>query len=286
MPKISGHTQLLGVIGDPIAHTLSPAMHNAALEHLGLNYVYVPFGVKSQQLGVAIAGLDALNVVGFNVTIPHKETILPYLADVSDLAQQVGAVNTVYRSEKGWVGTNTDVHGFLAPLRQQSYPWSEIAVLVLGYGGAARAVVTACYDLGCRQIYISGRQGERLEAFVASWPQITLHPLPWSERATCLENVSLVVNTTPIGMSPHTSATPLTAEDLAKLPATAIVYDLIYKPRPTLLLQLAMARGLQTFDGLAMLLHQGAAALEYWIGQPAPTAIMATALETALGREK
>lgn len=151
MPKISGHTQLLGVIGDPIAHTLSPAMHNAALEHLGLDYVYVPFWVKPQQLGVAIAGLDALNVVGFNVTLPHKETILPYLADVSDLAQQVGAVNTVYRSEKGWVGTNTDVHGFLAPLRQQSYPWSEIAVLVLGYGGAARAVVTACYDLGCRQ---------------------------------------------------------------------------------------------------------------------------------------
>ncbi|WP_297040684.1 shikimate dehydrogenase, partial [Thermosynechococcus sp. OHK43] len=218
--------------------------------------------------------------------IPHKETILPHLADVSDLAQQVGAVNTVYRSEKGWVGTNTDVHGFLAPLRQQSCLWSEMAVLVLGYGGAARAVVTACYDLGCRQIYISGRQRERLEAFVASWPQIPLHPMPWSERATCLAKISLVVNTTPIGMAPHPGATPLAAEDLAKLPATAIVYDLIYKPRPTLLLQLAMARGLQTFDGLAMLLHQGAAALEYWIGQPAPTAIMATALETALGMEK
>lgn len=286
MPKISGQTQLLGVIGDPIAHTLSPAMHNAALEHLGLNYVYVPFWVKPEQLAVAIAGLDALNVIGFNVTIPHKETILPYLADISDLAQQVGAVNTVYRSEKGWVGTNTDVHGFLTPLRQQSYKWSEIAVLVLGYGGAARAVVTACYDLGCRRLYISGRQTERLEAFVASWPQISLHALPWTERATCLGEVSLVVNTTPMGMSPHTEATPLTAEDLAQLPATAIVYDLIYKPRPTLLLQLAMARGLQTFDGLAMLLHQGAAALECWIGQAAPTAIMATALETALGMDQ
>ncbi|WP_298614481.1 shikimate dehydrogenase [uncultured Thermosynechococcus sp.] len=285
MPKISGQTQLLGVIGDPIEHTLSPEMHNAALEYLGLNYIYVPFWVKPQQLAGAIAGLDALNVVGFNVTIPHKEAILPYLADVSDLAQQVGAVNTVYRSEKGWVGTNTDVHGFLAPLQQQTYPWSEIAVLVLGYGGAARAVVTACYNLGCRQIYISGRQGERLEAFVTSWPWRTLYPLAWSERATCLEKVSLVVNTTPIGMSPHRDATPLTGEDLARLPDTAIVYDLIYKPRPTLLLQLAMARGLQTLDGLAMLLHQGAAALEYWIGQPAPTAIMATALETALGTE-
>ncbi len=241
---------------------------------------------EATAVGGAIAGLDALNVVGFNVTIPHKETILPYLAHVSDLAQQVGAVNTVYRSEKGWVGINTDVHGFLAPLRQQSYLWSEIAVLVLGLWGCARAVVTACYDLGCRQIYISGRQGERLEAFVASWPQMTLYPLPWSERATCLEKVSLVVNATPIGMSPQTGATPLTAEDLAKLPTTAIVYDLIYKPRPTLLLQLAMARGLQTFDGLAMLLHQGAAALEYWIGQPAPTAIMATALEAALAVEK
>lgn len=114
-------------------------------------------------------------------------------------------------------------------------------------GVPARAVVTACYDLGCRQIYISGRQRERLQALVASWPQRTLHPLVWSERATCLEKVGLVVNTTPIGMNPHRDATPLTGEDLARLPATAIVYDLIYKPRPTLLLQLAMARGLQTF---------------------------------------
>nr|WP_227517455.1 hypothetical protein [Thermostichus lividus] len=114
MVAISGNTQLLGVIGDPISHTLSPAMHNAALEYLGLDYVYVPFAVKASDLEAAIAGLAALRVVGFNVTIPHKEAIVPHLAAISDLAQQVGAVNTVYRSDQGWVGTNTDVHGFFS----------------------------------------------------------------------------------------------------------------------------------------------------------------------------
>ncbi len=257
-------------------------MHNAALSHLGLDYVYVPFAVEASQLERAIAGLAALNVVGFNVTIPHKEAVLPYLAAVSDLAQQVGAVNTVYRSEQGWVGTNTDVHGFLAPLRSQSQNWPETAVLVLGYGGAARAVVAACHDLGCEHIYISGRQPERLAAFVASWPNLKLVPLPWESRTSCLERITLVVNTTPLGMSPYTEATPLAAEELAKLPATAVVYDLIYKPRPTLLLQLAKARQLHTIDGLAMLLHQGVAAFEHWMGQPAPVDVMAAALEAAL----
>jgi len=282
MPAISGTTKLLGVIGDPIEHTLSPAMHNAALAHLGLDYVYVPFAVQAGQLEAAIAGLAALGVVGFNVTIPHKEAVLPYLAAVSDLAQQVGAVNTVYRGEQGWVGTNTDVHGFLAPLRSHPQNWSDTAVLVLGYGGAARAVVAACHDLGCSHIYVSGRQPERLAAFVASWPTLALEALPWEARTSCLEQTRLVVNTTPIGMSPHTDATPLEAQALAKLPPTAVVYDLIYKPRPTLLLQLAMARQLQTMDGLTMLLHQGAAALEHWIGQPAPTPVMAAALAAAL----
>ncbi|WP_448524841.1 shikimate dehydrogenase [Parathermosynechococcus lividus] len=282
MVAISGNTQLLGVIGDPISHTLSPAMHNAALEYLGLDYVYVPFAVKASDLEVAIAGLAALRVVGFNVTIPHKETIVPHLAAISDLAQQVGAVNTVYRSDQGWVGTNTDVHGFLAPLRSLLWNWSDTAVLVLGYGGAARAVVAACHDLGCAQLYVSGRQPERLAAFAASWPSLSVEALPWEARTACLGDIRLVVNTTPIGMSPHREATPLAAEDLAQLPATAVVYDLIYKPRPTLLLQLAMARQLHTIDGLTMLLHQGAAALEHWLGQPAPTAVMATALEAAL----
>ncbi|MDG2991356.1 shikimate dehydrogenase [Candidatus Synechococcus calcipolaris G9] len=282
---IVGTTQLLGVIGDPIGHTLSPVIHNRALAALGLDYVYLPFAVKPADMAVAIAGLGALNVQGFNVTIPHKQSVIAHLGEITPLAAQVGAVNTVWPTEKGWAGTNTDVQGFLAPLRSLSQSWQETQVMILGYGGAARAVVAACDQLGCQGMTIAGRNPEKLAAFGQSWPQLKapLKTILWEHLTPNLSEAALVVNTTPIGMAPHGDQSPLSQEQLAQLASTAIVYDLIYKPRPTRLLAHAHAQGLHTIDGLEMLIHQGAIALEQWIGQPPDITVMINAAQEFLG---
>jgi shikimate dehydrogenase len=140
MPKITGKTQLLGVIGNPIEHSLSPVMHNAAIANLNLDYIYLPFPIKAPDLKNALAGFAAIGVEGFSITIPHKQTIIPLLSEISDIAQSVGAVNTVWRSDKGWSGTNTDIAGFIAPLKAYNWDWSQTTAVILGNGGAARAV--------------------------------------------------------------------------------------------------------------------------------------------------
>ncbi|MBW4654151.1 MAG: shikimate dehydrogenase [Kaiparowitsia implicata GSE-PSE-MK54-09C] len=280
--RISGTTKLLGVLGHPVEHSLSPLMHNAAIAHLGINYVYLPLLVPSEQLAQAIAGFEAMGLVGFSVTIPHKQAIMPLLTEVSELAQRVGAVNTVWWGDRGWVGTNTDVAGFVAPLHAMPRAWEETTAVVLGNGGAARAVVAGCDLLGCAQIVVVGRNTAKLEAFQQSWATASvasrLAIAPWEALPTLLPRATLLVNTTPVGMHPHIDVSPLTAEALALLPAGAIAYDLIYTPRPTQFLQLAQAQGAIALDGLEMLAQQGAIALHHWTGQPAPIDIMRQAL--------
>jgi shikimate dehydrogenase len=283
---ITGQTRLLGVIGFPIAHTLSPVMHNAGLRALQqqrpeLDFVYLPFPVQPDQLSAAIAGFTAIGLEGFNVTIPHKQAILPLLSQVSAIAQAVGAVNTVWRTEQGWAGTNTDVQGFLAPLSSQPRKWQT--AVILGSGGAARAVVAACAELGFQQITVVGRDAGKLAQFKQSWPavdQLTVYA--WSDLSQLLPQANLLVNATPIGMHPHPNQSPLSEADLAFLPSDALVYDLIYTPRPTLLLQQAKRRGLRAIDGLEMLVQQGAAALGIWLQLPAPVAAMRQAAEQHL----
>lgn len=282
---ITGTTQLLGVIGDPIRHSLSPVMHNAAIAHLGVDYVYVPFPVATQYLGPAIDGFAAIGLRGFNITIPHKQAILPYLHQVSAVAQAVGAVNTVWRTEAGWSGTNTDVEGFLAPLKSLDRDWSQAEVVVLGNGGAARAVVAGCAQLGCAKVSVVGRDRDKLAAFQASWELPNLITVAWPDLTECLPQAALVVNTTPIGMSPRVDMSPCSPEEMARLPATAIAYDLIYTPNPTQFLRQAAARGAMAIDGLEMLVQQGAAALSLWLGQPAPVEIMRRSLRQYLGWE-
>ena len=277
---ITGTTQLLGVIGDPIAHSLSPVIHNAALAELGADYVYVAFPVAVDVLETAIAGFAATGVQGFSITIPHKQAIVPLLAEVTAEAQAVGAVNTVWRTEAGWAGTNTDVTGFVAPLKEQD--WSGKTALVLGNGGAARAVVAGCGQLGFAVVQVVGRSVQKLADFKKSWVDV---PLPsaltvhgWPDLPTLLPTADLIVNTTPVGMHTTADQTPLAIELLERAPAHAVVYDLIYTPRPTLLLSLAAQRGLNTIDGLEMLVQQGAAALEIWLQRPVPVATMRQAL--------
>jgi shikimate dehydrogenase len=281
-PVITGKTRLLGVMGYPISHSLSPVMHNAALAHLGADYVYVPLAVKPEDLPPAIAGFAAIGLEGFNITIPHKQAILPFLAEVSDLAMAVGAVNTVWRTETGWSGTNTDVEGFLAPLRAQSRDWHQTTAVILGNGGAARAVVAACAQLGCAAIQVVGRDARKLEVFQQSWSSLPLaiqvQVFSWEQLPQLLPQTGLLVNTTPIGMAPQAERSPLTPAELDLLPTSLIAYDLIYTPRPTRFLQQVQERGALAIDGLEMLVQQGAAALQLWLQQPVPVGIMRQAL--------
>jgi shikimate dehydrogenase len=293
MPQITGTTKLLGVIGDPIAHSLSPVIHNAAIDRLDLDCVYVAFPVKSIDLATALAGFAAIGVVGCSVTIPHKQAIIPLLTKITPLARAVGAVNTLINTPSGWEGTNTDVAGFISPLKAMQRDWAKTTAVILGNGGAARAVVAGCHQLGCKEIHVVGRSAPKLAEFTASWQGIELTTLDrsapttvsiethsWHELTALIKSDNiLLVNTTPIGMHPDTEQSPVTVETLQGLSANAIVYDLIYTPSPTKFLQFAQALdGVIAIDGLEMLVQQGAVAFELWLQQPAPVDMMRQAL--------
>ncbi|MEQ8466874.1 shikimate dehydrogenase [Coleofasciculus sp. E1-EBD-02] len=287
MQQITGTTKLLGVIGHPVEHSLSPIMHNRAIAQLGVDYVYLPLPVKPEDLAVAVAGFAAMGLQGFNITIPHKQAIIPLLAEVSDIAQLVGAVNTVWRTDKGWSGTNTDVLGFIALLNQYQRDWHQTKAVVLGYGGAARAVVVGCMQLGCPEIWVVGRNPYKLSQFQQSWANTPLSPIlqayPWEELPQLLQQADLLVNTTPVGMHPYVDQSPVDEQTMQGLPKGAIAYDLIYTPNPTKFLQQAKQQGATPIDGLEMLVQQGAAALEIWLKQTPPVEIMRESLQQKLG---
>jgi len=288
MPVITGKTKLLGIIGDPVEHSLSPVMHNSAIAKLSLDYVYVPFPVKQGDLKRAIAGFDAVDLQGFSITIPHKQDIIPLLAEISDDVTKIGAVNTVWRTSSGWKGTNTDIAGFVAPLKEMTRDWKLVTPVILGNGGAARAVIVGLANLGCPEIHVVGRNRDKLARFYQSWqhaPDITakLKIHNWDNLKSLLPATDLLVNTTPVGMSPKIDASPVDADLIAKLKQNAIAYDLIYTPNPTQFLKLASAQGATAIDGLEMLVQQGVAALEIWLQQPVPVDVMRNSLKEYLG---
>jgi len=279
---ITGKTRLLGVIGHPIEHSLSPKMHNAALNHLQLDYIYLPFNIPPEKLTQAIAGFEAISLVGFNVTIPHKQAIMPLLQHMSQLAQTVGAVNTVWWNGSGWQGTNTDIAGFLSPLLLLQRDWPNITPVILGHGGAARAVIVGCAELGCPAIHVVGRNLDKLSHFKASWlstgleTQIYTHS--WDKIESLLSQTELLINTTPLGMEPLTHISPVEEAFWDKIKPGLIAYDLIYTPSPTLFLQQAAQRGAHIIDGREMLIQQGAAAFKIWLGKDAPLEVMREAM--------
>ena len=278
-----GSTALVGVLGDPVRHSLSPAMHNAALAALGLDWVYLALPVAAADLATVVAALEALDCRGLNVTIPHKQAVAALAAELSPLAQRLGAVNTlVRRPGGGWLGTNTDVEGFLAPLRKGNRPGQRAPgqrAVVLGCGGSALAVLAGLEQLGFNSIAVAGRNANALAALQAGcrdWLP-ALEPLAWTtandERLLqALAQADLVVNCTPVGMASTrdpmaANRSPLAAAALDRLRPGSGVYDLIYTPRPTTLLRGAAERGCRTWDGLEMLVQQGAAALRLWSGR-------------------
>jgi shikimate dehydrogenase len=296
MSQITGTTRLLGVIGNPIAHSLSPVIHNAAIDHLELDCVYVPFPIAPDYLAAALDGFAAIDLIGCSVTIPHKQAIIPLLAGITPLAQAVGAVNTVWKTPSGWQGTNTDVAGFISPLVAMQRDWAQTTAVILGNGGAARAVVAGCHQLGCGNIQVVGRSAAKLAEFKHSWQDIHLTvtdrhtTLPvnfdthlWDQLPTLINPEHLLlINSTPIGMYPQIEASPIRVEVMQRLSQKAIVYDLIYTPSPTRFLQLATAQGAMAIDGVEMLVQQGAAAFELWLQKPAPVDIMRQTLLDAL----
>lgn len=283
---ITGKTKLLGVIGHPVEHSLSPIMHNAAIAHLGLDYVYLPLPVHPDNLQVAISGFAAIDLVGFNITIPHKQAIKSLIAEISPTAKAIGAINTVWQTSNGtWAGTNTDVEGFIAPLQTYAQDWSQKTAVVLGNGGAARAVVAGCAQLGFRETYVVGRNATKLGEFVGSWDSLLATNLlvrNWDKLPLLIPQANVIINTTPIGMYPNISQSPLSDEEMGLLRKDAIAYDLIYTPRPTKFLQQALTSGATAIDGLEMLVQQGAAALAIWLQQPVPVDVMRSSLQTYL----
>ncbi len=266
--KITSHTRFLGVLGAPITHSRSPAMQNAALEALGLDYVYLAFAVPPERLPDAIAGARALGVRGLNVTIPHKEAVLA-LCRPDETARTVGAVNTLVFEANEVVGANTDVHGFRMLCAEAGADVRGRA-LVLGAGGGARAVVAALRETS-PSIVACSRSSRTIEgAQVVGWPRSA------SEWERLLAETDLLIDATPRGLEEE-SAGP----DLKVLPPNAVVLDLVVR-QETPLVRAARERGLRAAAGATMLVHQGAASLEMWVGLRPPLDVMRAALDAAL----
>jgi shikimate dehydrogenase len=284
--EINGRTRLVGVIGWPVEHSLSPQMHNAAFEALGMNWCYLPLPVTSDQVGAALAGLRALGFVGANITVPHKQAVIPYLYDLTDAARAIGAVNTVWIGKGGELyGDNTDAYGFLAALRESGFDPQGVRAAILGAGGSARAVAYALAAAGASRVGLWNRTLDRAEAIVRDmsmlFPQVVFeaHRLPGG-LGFIGGDVNLIVNCTPVGMWPQVDASPWPAN--LPLPGHCFVMDLIYKPSETQFLAQAKAAGARVLSGLSMLIHQGAAAFRRWTGVEPPLEVMARAVQAAL----
>jgi shikimate dehydrogenase len=303
---IGGKTQLTGLIGWPVSHSLSPAMHNAAAAALGLDLVYLPLAVRPDQLAAAVRGLAALGFHGANVTVPHKEAVTPLLDTVDPAAAAIGAVNTIVISGQWSVvsgqqsafslqpspdprsplltGYNTDYSGFLADLEQQGGDVTVRECLILGAGGSARAVAYGLAMAGGRAHIFARReaQAQQLVAGLADHcPAGSLTAHAWSELGQAkarFPETALIVNTTPLGMTPDVDRSPW--PESAPLPGRAFVYDLVYNPAETRLMGQARAAGLKASNGLGMLLRQGALAFQLWTGLQPDLAIMAQALQS------
>jgi shikimate dehydrogenase len=265
------------VIGDPVSHSRSPAMHNAALEALELDAVYVAFHVTPARLKDAVRAIRALDLAGLNVTVPHKERILPLLDEVTSRARLIGAVNTVYRRRDELLGDNTDAVGFLRALKDAGFKPRRRQAVVIGAGGAARAVVAALHEAGAARITVVNRGAARRRSLAAQFARafvtVETSDLEGLTDEEALADVDLVVNTTSVGWQDE-KFPPI---DFRATRAQCLFYDLVYG-KETDFLAGARRSGRPTLDGLTMLLHQGAAAFSLWTGQGAPLDVMSCAL--------
>jgi shikimate dehydrogenase len=258
---ISGNALLAGVIGDPVAHSLSPLLHNHWLNELAIDGAYIPLHVRAEHLSDAVRVLPALGFRGWNVTVPHKEAMLSLVDEADDTAKTIGAVNTVTVLPGGKLfGGNTDSEGFAANLRPHLKRTGK--AVILGAGGASRAVVHALQTLGFTDITLTNRTRSRAEEIASIFGKI-VSVAEWNDRANMLGGADLLVNTTTLGLHGQ----PPLDLPLAALPAGALVTDIVYVPRITPLLAQASAQGFATVDGLGMLIYQAVPGFRAWFGQ-------------------
>jgi len=284
--NIRATNQVLGVIGDPVAHSFSPDMHNAAITALGVDYCYVAFHVLPDRVGEAMSGLRGLNIRGLNVTIPHKPAILEYMDRISEEALAVGAVNTVSLEDGELIGYNTDVYGLLTALREiagiETFP---AHCVVLGAGGASRAVT---YALGSQddvqKVTVLNRTVARAEALATDMEKITgkkidVGAMDIETQSWAFADAGLVVNTTSLGMYPKVDASPLA--DLKAVHPELMLYDTVFNPLETQMMREFKSVGAPAFGGLDMLVFQGARSFEIWTEIKPPADVMK---EAVIGR--
>jgi shikimate dehydrogenase len=283
---MTGTTHVVGILGDPVEHSLSPVMHNAAFEALGLDYCYVPFHVRPAELARAIDGVRALGLAGLNITVPHKEAVLPLLDTISPAARKLGAVNTIVRHGRRLIGHNTDGRGFLASLAAERVAVEGRAAVLIGAGGAARSVSAALLSAKCAHITIVNRtpararrlarelDGRRRRIETASWAALG--------DGALIRSADLVVNCTPLGLQSE----QITALPFKETHRRCVFVDLVYRREPTPFLRRAKRLRRRTVDGTGMLLHQGALAFSLWTGRRAPIAVMTRALHQVLANTR
>ena len=277
--NIRATSQVLGVIGDPVAHSFSPDMHNAAIAALDVDYCYVAFHVLPDRVGEAMKGLRGLNIRGLNVTIPHKLAVMEYMDRISEEALAVGAVNTISREDDELVGYNTDVYGVLRALRDiagiETFPTHCV---VLGAGGAARAVTYALgTQEGVQRVTILNRTVKRAENLAADMEKITgtkmdVGALDTDAQCRAFADAGVVVNTTSLGMYPEVNASPLA--DVRAAHPDLVLYDTVFNPLETQLMRAFESVGAPAFGGLDMLVFQGARSFTIWTGVEPPTDVM------------
>ena len=279
-------TQTVKLLGYPVKHSISPSFQQAAFDHYGLDVHYSLCEVEPSKLKEAVKALRLPSSLGANVTVPHKQAVIPLLDELDELASRIGAVNTIVRQDSKLLGYNTDAPGFLRALRQEGHfePRGK-RVVILGNGGVARAVGFALIDAGVDSLTVVGRHHQRVKALASALASLGTKV----ETASSDENLSgvvsgcdLLVNCTPVGMkhSPDEGHSPI---DMKLIPGDALVYDVVYTPPETRLMQDANKVGAGVLGGLAMLVYQGAAAFELWTGRSAPADIMFKAAREALG---
>lgn len=283
--EINADTEVFGVLGDPIGHSLSPAIHNAAFRHLGLNKVLVPFKVPRGELASFFREFEFLNIKGCSVTIPHKEDVIDLLATKENAVRRTGSCNTVVRGENGgWTGYNTDYRAALDSLEEAMgreddpnapSPLDHKQVLILGAGGVARSIAFGAARRGA-SVTITNRNEERATNLAK---EVGCRAAPWSQRATLV--VDVIVNCTPVGMHPDVDDTPLPPSAFPR--ANMVVFDTIYHPENTMLLKLARERGCITRTGVDMFIRQAALQFKLYTDQDAPADVMRAALKRKLG---
>lgn len=287
---VTSKTKKVGLMSWPVGHSMSPVMHNAAFEALGLDWVYLPLPVQPEAVAEGIAGLKALTFEGCNVSVPLKSLVIPYLDEIDDAAKHMGAVNTIKNLDGKLYGTNTDPIGFMKQLESNGVNPEGMKILFIGAGGAARAAVYALAQAKVRSVIlldvVESQAAKLVNDLSSMYAPNSLSGMLFTEANLmgAAVGVDLVVNASPIGMAPKADQTPW--PEHIKLSRDVFFFDIVYNPQETHFLKRAASEGCKTIGGLGMLVYQGAASFEIWTGQKPPIDVMFTIAEETLNAMK